>query len=60
MHVDLVFYLLSALLETFPEKVVDAENNSIYAGLLHWRCCVLRVSSYIFETASLTESVNIT
>jgi len=57
MYVDLVLYLLSALLETFPERVMDAKNNSIYAGLLHWRRCVLRVFGCIFETASLTKFV---
>jgi len=50
MHVDRALYRLSALLEAFPEGVVDAENNSIYARLIHRHSCVLGTFGYIFET----------
>ena len=60
MHVNRVLYWLSVLLEAFPEGVVDAGNNSIYARRLHRRSCVLGVFGYIFETAVLAEFVHIT
>lgn len=60
MHVDLVLCLLSALPEIFPERVMDAENNPVYAGSLHRCRCVLRISGCVFATAALTEFVYIT
>ena len=58
MHVDVVLHLLSAMLEIFQERAMDAEDNSPYAEPLHWRRCVLGISICIFKTASLTEFVH--
>jgi len=59
MHVHHAHCRLSVLLEAFPERVKDAGNNFIYAGLLHRHSCVLRTFVYIFETTVLVDFLHI-
>lgn len=59
MHVNRVLCWLSVLLEAFPKGIVDTENNSIYARLVHRLSCVLRAFGHISEAAVLAAFLHI-